>query len=137
MHPAAFVAAGVREPGVSTMLQKKTNPHLVDTILKLRRVSRENDAPVWRSIAERLERPSRVWDVVNTGDLQRVGEDDRLHIVAGKVLASGYLDRGLTVAAWSFSDGARDKIEAAGGTCLRLDKACETYADGANVKVVA
>lgn len=119
------------------MLKKKTNPHLVDTILTLRRASRENDAPVWRSVAEKLERPSRVWDVINAGDLQRVGEEDRLHIVAGKVLGSGYLDRSLTVAAWAFSDGARDKIEAAGGTCLRLDQACQEHADGSNVKVVA
>lgn len=119
------------------MLKEKTNPHLVDTILKLRSASREHEAPVWRAVAKKLEKPSRVWDVVNVGELQRVYEDGRTAIVAGKVLGSGYLDREVTVAAWSFSDGARDKIEAAGGSCLRFDQVLEDNPEGTDVQVVA
>lgn len=119
------------------MLEEKTNPRLVDTILDLKKAGRENEAPVWRSIAEDLERPSGAWPVVNVGELQRVAEDDApLIAVPGKVLGSGYLDEALTVAAWKFSGQARDKIEDAGGSCLSLDEAIDEHGPGENVQVV-
>lgn len=119
------------------MLKEKTNPKLVDTIHALNRAGRENEAPVWRDIADRLERPSRSWPVVNAGELQRVADDDaELVAVPGKVLGSGYLDRELTVAAWKFSGQAREKIEDAGGRCLSLTEAIEEHASGAHVQVV-
>jgi large subunit ribosomal protein L15 len=37
-----------------------------------------------------------------------------------KVLAKGEIDRAVTVAAHKFSKAAREKIEAAGGTCEEL-----------------
>lgn len=119
------------------MLKEKTNPHLVDTILSLKAAGRENEAPVWRAIAEELEKPSRSWSAVNVGQIHRVAEDDApLIAVPGKVLGGGWLDRELTVAAWSFSDQAREKIEDAGGRCLSLTAAIDEFASGDNVQVV-
>lgn len=119
------------------MLEEKTNPRLVDTILSLKRAGRENEAPVWRAIATELEKPSRSWSAVNVGQIQRVGDDDaRVIAVPGKVLGGGYLDREVTVAAWKFSSQAREKIEDAGGRCLDLDEAIDEFGDAANVQVV-
>lgn len=119
------------------MLEEKTNPRLVDTILELKRAGRENEAPVWRAIAEDLERSSRSWPVVNVGELQRVADEDApLVAVPGKVLGSGYLDRSLDVTAWSFSNQARDKIEDAGGSCRSLAEAIAEHGSGENVQVV-
>jgi large subunit ribosomal protein L15 len=39
-----------------------------------------------------------------------------------KILASGELSKGLTVHAHAFSKTARERIEAAGGSCVQIDK---------------
>ncbi|PSG96510.1 50S ribosomal protein L18e [Thermoplasmatales archaeon SW_10_69_26] len=119
------------------MLEEKTNPHLVDTVLALKQASSEHEAPVWRALAEQLEKPSRVHPDVNVGELQRVADDDASIVaVPGKVLGGGYLDRELTVAAWNFSGSAEDKIEDAGGSVLTLSDALDENPDGENVQVV-
>jgi large subunit ribosomal protein L18e len=119
------------------MLKEKTNPQLVDTILDLRQAGRENDAPVWRAVADRLEKPSRAWAEVNVGEVRRVADEDAsLIVVPGKVLGGGYLGEEVTVAAWSFSGQAREKIEDEGGRALSLDEAVEEFADGTDAQVV-
>lgn len=119
------------------MLEEKTNPNLVDAILQLKQAGRENDAPVWRAIAEQLEKPSRSWRSVNVGELQRAADEDAPVVaVPGKVLGGGYLDQSLTVTAWSFSRQAKEKIEDAGGRWLSLQDALGEFADGENVQVI-
>ncbi len=119
------------------MLKEKTNPHLVDTILELKRVGREHEAPVWRAIAGELEKPSSSWTAVNVGEIQRIADDEApLIAVPGKVLGGGYLDKEVTVAAWKFSSQAEEKIDDAGGRALSLKDALEEFADGDDVQVV-
>ncbi len=43
---------------------KKTNPMLTALIQDLKKSAYENDAPIWKDIALRLEKPSRNWPVV-------------------------------------------------------------------------
>lgn len=120
------------------MLEEKTNPHLVDTVLALKEASGEHEAPVWRAVAEQLEKPNRVHPDVNVGELQRIADDDAsLIVVPGKVLGGGYLDREITVAAWNFSGSAEDKIEDAGGESLSLSEAIDEQPSGEDVQVVA
>lgn len=119
------------------MLEEKTNPHLVDTVRGLKTASREHEAPVWRAIAEQLEKPSSVWPSVNVGEIQRVADDEAsLIVVPGKVLGAGYLDKDVDVAAWDFTSGAEDKIEDADGRCLTYDDAIEEFSSGEDVQVV-
>lgn len=119
------------------MLEEKTNPHLVDTVLALKQASREHEAPVWRAVAEQLEKPNRVHPDVNVEELQRVADEDAtLVVVPGKVLGGGYLDRSLSVAAWNFSSTAEEKIDDAGGRTLLLPDAVEEHPDGEGVQVV-
>jgi large subunit ribosomal protein L18e len=119
------------------MLEEKTNPHLVDTVLALREAARENEAPVWRTVAEQLEKPNRVHPDVNVGEIHRVAEDDaELIVVPGKVLGGGYFDREVTVAGWKFTGSTEDKIEDAGGRAIRLDEAIDEFAAGENAQVV-
>lgn len=119
------------------MLEEKTNPNLVDAILRLKQAGREHDTPAWRAIAEKLEKPSSSWRAVNVGEIQRVADEEApLVVVPGKVLGSGYLDREVTVTAWSFSEQAKDKIEDAGGRWLALQDAVDEFADAEDLQVV-
>src|SRR5205809_2340950 len=43
----------------------KANPHLQRVVRELRAVSREAGAPIWRGVAERLERARKNWSAVN------------------------------------------------------------------------
>jgi large subunit ribosomal protein L18e len=119
------------------MLEEKTNPHLVDTVLALKEAARENEAPVWRAVAEQLEKPSRVQPDVNVGEIRRVAEGDAsVIVVPGKVLGGGYFDKDIAVAAWNFSGSAEDKIEDAGGRVLTLSDVVDEVPSGEDVQVV-
>ncbi len=137
-HPGKSARFVVRKPGGDRMLRRKTNPHLVDTVRQLKRASTTNDAPIWRAVAKALEKPNSVQTVVNVGEIQRVADDDAsMIVVPGKVLGGGYLDRNVTVAAWSFSNSAKEKIETAGGACKTLSEAVDEVPAGSGVQVVA
>ena len=57
-------------------------------------------------------------------------------LVPGKVLGSGLLDHKVEIAAFSFTQGARDKIEKSKSTALTIDELIEKNPTGSNVKLV-
>lgn len=113
----------------------KTNPVLLETISELKRVSRENDAPIWRDIAKRLERSRRNWSEVNISKLSLLGEGETA-VIAGKLLGAGLIDRAVTVAAFSYSDSAAQKIRAVGGEILSIGALAEKNPKGTNVRIM-
>lgn len=114
----------------------KSNPVLLDLIDALKAASREHDAAIWRDLALRLERPNRVWDEVNVSRLERVLAEGDVAVVAGKVLGAGRLTKPLTVAAFQFSLGARERVEEAGGTCLSIPELVEKVPSGEGVRIL-
>lgn len=115
---------------------KKTNPELIALVSSLREAGREQGAPIWRDIAQRLERPARLWAEVNVGKLNLVTREGETAVVPGKVLSAGDIDRSVTVAAFRFSEKAREKITAAGGDCLSLDQLVEHNKAGSKCRIV-
>mgnify|MGYP000274075637 CR=1 FL=1 len=116
--------------------QKKTNPMLLELIRELKIKSHENDAPIWKDVAERLERPLRNWAEVNVGKIEKVLGKDEIALVPGKVLSSGEVTRKITVSAWSFSKRAREKIEKAGGRCISISDLIKENPEGRNVRII-
>lgn len=114
----------------------KTNTQLLSLISGLKKQSREKEVPLWRDIAFRLERPSRNSTAVNISRINRYTKEKDLILVPGKVLGSGELNHKLTVAAVSFSGSAKNKIIAAGGSCLSLDELMESNPEGSKVKII-
>ncbi len=114
----------------------KTNTQLLGLISGLKKQSREKEVPLWRDIAIRLERPSRNYPAVNISRINRYTKEKDLILVPGKVLGSGELNHKLTVAAVSFSGSARNKIIAAGGSCLSLDELMEKNPEGSKVRII-
>lgn len=116
---------------------QKSNDELVALVIKLRKTSRKQAAPIWRDLAARLERPARSWAEVNLSRIARVAPKGATIVVAGKVLGSGALPYAVTVAAFAFSGSARDKIKAAGGDPISIPQLMEKAPKGTNVKIVA
>ncbi|WP_276300807.1 50S ribosomal protein L18e [Halorussus lipolyticus] len=114
----------------------KTNPRLTSLIADLKSVSRDSDADVWSTVADRLEKPRSTHAEVNLGRIERYAEEDETVIVPGKVLGSGVLQKEVTVAAVDFSSTAETKIEQADGEVLELEQAIEQNPEGSNVRVI-
>ena len=113
-----------------------TNPHLRKLIDDLRKKSFELNAPIWRTIAEKLERPRRKKVEVNVSHINRHTDENETVIVPGVVLGAGKLTKPVRVAAWRFSKGAKEKIEKAGGKCLSIEELVKENPRGSGVKIL-
>jgi large subunit ribosomal protein L18e len=115
---------------------KTTNPQLIDTISFLRKQSRENSTGIWRDIAERLAKPRRSNIAVNLSRLNRFSKKNETVVVAGKVLGTGEIGHPITIAAFSFSAKAREKIESARGKCVSFVDLMKKNPKGSNIRIV-
>lgn len=113
-----------------------TNIVLRKTIRLLYKYSREYNAPIWRAVAEELEKPSRRRRVVNIGRINRYTTEGDTVIVPGKVLGLGNLKHSITVAAIGFSKTALEKIKSAGGKPIHIVDLVKMNPKGSNVKII-
>ena len=113
----------------------KTNPILMKTILDLKNASRENEAPIWRDIAKRLERSRKNWSEVNISKLTLLNEGETA-VIAGKLLGAGLIDRAVKVAAFNCSESAARKIRDMGGEVFTIPELMELNPKGTNVRIM-
>jgi large subunit ribosomal protein L18e len=114
----------------------KTNPGLNRLIANLKAASRQSGVPLWRDVAKRLEKPNRSYASVNISKINRHTSPQEVVLVAGKVLGSGDMDHGVTVAALGFSSQAEAKIKSAGGKCLGIDDLMTEHPKGSGIKIL-
>jgi len=88
-----------------------TNPHLNNLIVELKKKAIVESSPFWKRLAYDLEMPTRKRRIVNLSRINRFTKDNEVVVVPGKVLGSGLIDHKVTIAAFSFSDGAVDKLK--------------------------
>jgi len=117
-------------------INRKSNSTLVKTIADLKEASRKNEAPLWRSIATRLEGPSRNWPSVNVSKLEYNIDKNGKAIIPGKLMGTGIITKKMTVAAYSFTTSAKDKIQSAGGKCLTYNELIKSVPKGTNIVVI-
>jgi large subunit ribosomal protein L18e len=117
-------------------LSSKTNPNLKNLIFDLKKVSRDNDAPIWRTIARKLEKPSRVWAEVNVASLEKHAKAKESVIIAGKLLGTGILTKAVNVAAFSASESAVQKVERAGGSFVQIGEMARQNPKGSGIRIM-
>ena len=122
--------------GVRMASPIKTDPGLVSLIFDLKKASRDNDAPIWRDIAKRLEKPSRVWSEVNISRLTLYTKKGETLIIPGKLLSAGEIDYPVTVAAFKATKGATQKITAAGGSVLSIPQMVKKNPKGKGIRIM-
>lgn len=96
------------------------NSELKMAIRVLEAASRGGGKPIWGALADELGKPKRRRVAVNLSRIGRHSGEGDVVAVPGKVLASGSMGSGVTVAAYSFSEGARVKIVASGSRAVSL-----------------
>ena len=115
---------------------KKTNPILISLIQDLKKKAYENDAPIWKDIAVRLEKPSRNWPEVTLDRIDKYIGKNETALIPGKVLSSGNLTKKVSIAAWAFSDKSVDKIKKAGGRTLSIDDLAKNNPKGKDIRIL-
>lgn len=116
---------------------RKENPELAHTLIELRRAAKAHDAPIWADVARKLARPRHQVEPVNVGQLERLAAANDTVVVPGKLLAQGVLSKPLTVAAFHYSDTARDKVRQAGGTTIGIHDLIKSKPKGTGVRLIA
>ncbi|HYM40863.1 MAG TPA: 50S ribosomal protein L18e [Thermoplasmata archaeon] len=114
----------------------KTNAQLTRVVQELRELSRENGVPIWRDVADRLERSRKNWSEVNLSRVSRYAGKGEQVVVPGVLLAAGDLTIPVTVAAFRASAAARKKVEAAGGRSVSLLELAVQNPKGSGVRIL-
>jgi large subunit ribosomal protein L18e len=114
----------------------KTNPNLEELIVELKRLSRDNEAPIWRTIARKLEKPSRVWAEVNIASIDKHAKPKESILIAGKLLGAGTISKPVNVAAYSASESAIKKVENAGGKFMQITELAKLNPKGSGIKIM-
>ena len=112
------------------------NPERKNLISFLRKKARENNANIWRTIAEFLEKPRRRRVAVNVSRINRYTKENEVVVVPGKTLSAGILNHPVTVASFAFSEKAKQKIEKVGGKCISIQELVNQNPKGSNIKII-
>ncbi len=115
---------------------KSTNPELIQLIRFLKKQSRDKQADIWLTVAENLNKTKRSRIAVNLSRINRNTKRSDVIVVPGKVLATGTLTHAVTVAAFSASEKAREKMKASRAKYLSIPELVEKNPKGANVKII-
>ncbi|RLF82460.1 50S ribosomal protein L18e [Thermococci archaeon] len=129
----------MREVKKGGMFMKRTGPtdiNLRRLIRYLRKKSNEENVKVWKDIAWRLERPRRQKAEVNISRINRHTKEGDIIVVPGSVLGAGNLDHKVIVAAWKFSEKAKEKIIQAGGEAITIEDLIERNPKGSGVIIM-
>jgi large subunit ribosomal protein L18e len=109
-----------------------TNIHMRTLINKLRKTK----APAWKDVAKRLGSVRRRKTEVNISSINKHAKKGETVVVPGIVLASGEIDKAVTVAAWRFSPAAAEKIKKAQGSTITIDELLEKNPKGSKIKIM-
>ena len=97
----------------------------------------KSKAPAYRRAYEILSRPRRKRVAVNISKINRYTQPNDVVLVPGKVLGAGALEHPVTIAAFSFSYTAKEKIESVGGRAIHILQLLHENPQGRGVKIIA
>lgn len=113
------------------------NEQMQELIRELRTISSTSEAPLWRAVAENLERSTRSRAAVNLTRLNRFTKKDEVIVVPGKVLGDGELGHSITIAALGFSQSAIEKLNASKTTMITITELAKKDPKGKKIRVFA
>ena len=113
-----------------------TNPFLKELIEKLRKGWLSNNAKIWKRVAELLSRPRRKRIEVNLSRIERYCKPGETIVVPGVVLGAGNLTKPVNIAAWRFSERAREKILKVKGKVMGIEELMEENPKGSGVRII-
>ncbi|MCG3221174.1 MAG: 50S ribosomal protein L18e [Candidatus Heimdallarchaeota archaeon] len=113
-----------------------TDPNLVNLINNLKKKSAETKTALWKTVAERLEKSRRQRATTNLSKINRHTKANDIVVVPGSVLSSGSLDHSVTIAALKFSEGAKEKIQAASSKFISIQELVDSKHAAKKIKII-
>lgn len=113
-----------------------TNQNLKSLVSGLKKQSYDQEAKIWKRVASDLEKPTRNRRVVNLSRLNRFTKEKETIVVPGKVLGSGSMSHSIVIAAFAFSESAREQIEKANGKCMSIHELAKQNPKGKDIKIL-
>lgn len=115
---------------IDKQLQRKTNPELVETILKAKK--KEG----WLKIADTLSRPRKRKAGVNLDTINKQTKEGDTVVVPGKVLGVGNISKKIRVAALGFSESAKEKLKAKKGEIVSIQEEIKANPKAQGIKII-
>ena len=112
-----------------------TNQHMKKLIADLHSLGTKEKVKIWKRIAKELEKPTRIRREVNIDRINRSTKKDETIIVPGKVLSQGELTHNVQVAAWKFSEAAKQKISKI-GKAISIQELIKENPKGKKVRII-
>ena len=116
--------------------QVMMNKELERTIEELKANYRKTGQSLWAALSDELNRSKRKRNSVNLSQINRLTKEGDIAAVPGKVLASGTLDHQVTIAAFSFSDAALDKIKTFNSEAKTITQLATEGVELSKVKII-
>jgi len=91
---------------------------------------------LWKRVALDLEKPTRQRRVVNLSRISRHTKENETIVVPGKVLGSGSLSHKLTIAAFQYSDSAKEKLEKSKSKIVSLLEISKESPAGKRIRII-
>ncbi|MFN3384877.1 MAG: 50S ribosomal protein L18e [Archaeoglobaceae archaeon] len=120
---------------IRKLQRRKTNPRLVKVIDLLLEEGAKNNSNLWKVVAEKLASPTRRWAEVSLSKIDRYARENEVIVVPGKVLG-GNLTKAVKVAAFNFSESAKEKITTTGGQWMRIEELVKVNPKGSGVRII-
>jgi len=112
------------------------NPERQNIIGKLKKKGKEKHARVYKAAAQELSNVRKNRREVNIRKINEITKEGDVVLVPGKVLGCGLLDHKVEIAAFSFTEGAKNKIDKSGSSVMTIDELMEKNPSGSNIKLI-
>jgi large subunit ribosomal protein L18e len=103
---------------------------------KLARTLWKTKRRIWRDVSDKLNAPARQAVEINLYRLSKVTAKGDTVVIPGKVLAVGELKQQITIACYSISKAAVDKIKASGSKIITIEDLLAQNPSGSGVRII-
>jgi large subunit ribosomal protein L18e len=117
----------------------RTGPTLLGTqklIIELKKLGNKEKAPIWKRVSEEMAKSTRTRREVALYKINKTIGAGEIALVPGKVLSNGDFAKKVTVAAFRFSEKAKEKITKAGGKAISIQQLIKENPKGKKVRIV-
>ncbi len=114
----------------------KTNIQLLKLVEELKKQASVENVKVWKRLALDLEKPTRQRRIVNIYKINKYTKPEETVVVPGKVLSVGELGHKVNVAAYNFSEGAKQKIVGSQGKVMTIYELMKANPKGKGIRIM-
>lgn len=117
-------------------MAKRTGPQNLQLkllIRKLKKTSTKENIKLWKRIASDLEKPTRKRRSANIFKINKFTREGETAIIPGKVLSMGDLNKNILIAAYQFSEAAKEKLK---NKAITIEELLQKNPKGKKVRII-